>query len=267
MIALGVIQVTTENVFSFRVTGTTPSGIPVSDLADMLDSFEKALKVLVQASDSVEPTISLVGVRSRSAIFEFASDMPKQVGDAVSVIATGVKSRSIGGLPKEARAAVQKVVPFLKRRGTEEAVFEIRVGPDTESPPIVSISTKDEFPYQTPRVQGHTILYGILTWIGGERPRAHIRLDNGDLLNCRISRPLARKLAPRLYEEVGVEGLATWDTEDWSILEFEVTGVTDYKEGRILDAFDDLSDALGDSWSDVDDVNEEIRRLRGENEA
>lgn len=79
-------------------------------------------------------------------------------------------------------------------------------------------------PAQSHILKETTILYGILIRIGGyTRPRAYMQFMDGRKLSCSIQkRSLAVAMAARLYQNIGVRGIASWDRRDHTLLDFHI---------------------------------------------
>jgi hypothetical protein len=109
-------------------------------------------------------------------------------------------------------------------------------------------------------------MYGTLIRIGGDNPpRALIDFPN-ERVSCRVSTlDLARKIARRLYDTIGVTGTVTWDLRDMSVHDFRISELLEYEDTPPTQAFKSLSDLIGDYYEGVD-VEKLIRDIRGVDE-
>lgn len=98
------------------------------------------------------------------------------------------------------------------------------------------------------KTSGSTTLYGVLERVGGVEPKAALRTSSG-LVSITLDRDFARKLAPRLYERIGLSGMAIWNVDTWQILDFRPTEILDYRPGTIAQAFEELRNAGPRAWS------------------
>jgi hypothetical protein len=115
-----------------------------------------------------------------------------------------------------------------------------------------------------PRLQGTTTVHARCLRVGGVEPKAELRLStSGALLYASLSEEDAKALARRLYEEVVLEGRATWDAETWEIEDFRILGVSPYQTTDPVLAFKELAESARGRWDDVDAV-EYVRKLREE---
>ena len=81
-------------------------------------------------------------------------------------------------------------------------------------------------------VKETTILYGVLIRVGGyTRPRAYMQFLDGQKLSVSIaSRALAIAMAARLYQSIGVRGVAAYDKRDRTLIGFHVQELLPYRD-------------------------------------
>jgi hypothetical protein len=72
-----------------------------------------------------------------------------------------------------------------------------------------------------------TTIYGEVVDVGGVTPNVHLDCVGHGKVKASLSRELAIQLAPRLYQVVGLRGMAT--EVDGEITDFSVTEVTPYR--------------------------------------
>jgi hypothetical protein len=102
-------------------------------------------------------------------------------------------------------------------------------------------------------LQGTTTIQALCLRVGGVQPKAELRLPNREkLLHAELTAEVARQLAQRLYEEVILEGRATWNVDPWEVEAFRVNRVTTYRKTDAVLAFKELSEAARGSWDEVD---------------
>jgi hypothetical protein len=94
-------------------------------------------------------------------------------------------------------------------------------------------------------------------------PKAEIRLlKGGTLLYPRLSQAVAKDLAQRLYEDVVLEGRATWRTDTWEVVDFRVDSVSPFRTAPPHEAFEALAEVAEGRW-DEEDAVEYVHCLRG----
>ena len=110
---------------------------------------------------------------------------------------------------------------------------------------------------------GETAVYGTLIRVGGKEPRARLELDNGQTISVDLSMEMARQLAPSLYRDVGLVGVAQWDVETGEIVAFSAETILDFRPQPIMDVFRRLAEVAGhDAWQGVDDVVKAVAAMR-----
>lgn len=106
-----------------------------------------------------------------------------------------------------------------------------------------------------------TILYGVLIRIGGySRPRAYMQFMDGRKLSCSIARrSVAVTMAARLYQNIGVRGVASWDRRDHTLISFHIQEVMPERDQprQDADALKGLADLVGRYYDNVDDAEPE----------
>lgn len=251
-------------VFEINIAGEgiSPESIRASDLADILKSIEESISsVAIQMNPDLDLDdfiVGLVQIQRGSARLAFSSSQPSIAKNSFEDISTAVSEKKIYRLPSTAVEGINKIVDFSKRRG---CVIELR--PDIQKEPTAFIQPDTDFGIKEKQtISSDSVIFGNLERIGGVRPMARIRISEHEVISCSVSYDLAKSLASRLYENIGLTGRATWNTQNWSMTTFEIHNITQYEGGSIKDAFRELANAAGDAWSDIDDVKEYIRSLR-----
>ena len=230
--------------------GVAPETTRASDLADLAAHLERA--ILETASDQGvelgdDAFISLVGIEQGSNRLMWA--VAALVLPAVTAISGAVSSNDFTRLPRAAHQALHNI-----SRKAVDRKWSVRfIGDDPTIVRPAEISVQHPVPPPSiPEVRGTTTLFGRCVRVGGMRPRAEISLQRGGTLFIDVSEALARKLAQRLYEQVSLDGEASWDAQTWSIQSFRATDVADFRPGSLVSAFHELSAAADGAWDGVD---------------
>ncbi len=247
-----------------RMAGSVerPESVKASDLAQFLLETEKAIRETATAQ-GVElpdlPFLSLVGIeRGRSSRLTFVVD--SIVNGAPSAISKAIASGRYDKLPRAAHAALSEISKQAITHGWE---IEIEPSPrlQVERAVISSDNPVEELP-PLPIANGNTVIYGVCYRVGGEKnATAALRLLEGGNMTVDVTREMAKSLANRLYEEVGLEGEATWDAESWVMLSFRAASILAYQSSEIVQAFKELAEIDADRWRGVD-ADEHVHNLR-----
>jgi hypothetical protein len=251
--------------FQIRIigSGVSPETVSASDLAGLLVELEKAVLAAgdrQNESQVGEAILSLVNVAEGSNQLTLAV---AQTGvSALMAVSHAVASGDYRNLPVPCHEALHRISGQAARH---EWVIELVPNPGLDIAPGTISHDHEVPPPPSPALAtGTTVVFGRCLRVGGAgQPRAEIRLPEGHLLHIDVSEDLAKVLAHRLYEEVCIEGRATWRTNDWSLVEFRGAHVSEYRPTRLVDAFSQMAAEAGERWDGVD-ANAHVRELRSE---
>ena len=179
---------------------------------------------------------------------------------APKLISQAISTNDYSNVPTEARKALCKVSDqTVKKKWSVEFLEDTSL----QIEPAI-ISKEHKVPLDNNKLMGATTIFGRCFRVGGEtKPKAGIRLFNGGTLYIDVSEQMARELARSLYEEVGIEGTATWQTDNWEIEDFKAIRITDYHSTDPKTAFEKLAEVSKGCWDGVD-AEEFVRSLRAE---
>jgi hypothetical protein len=239
--------------------GVLPETTRASDLADLMADFEKAILDTAAAQGvelSDDPFVSLVSIESGSNRLKWV--VTSAVLQAATTVWGAVASHDFRTLPRPAHQALHNICKKATVRR-----WSVKFVSDDPSLPAGEISADDPVPPPppAPEVRGTTTLFGRCIRVGGVKPRAEISLPRGGTIFIDVSESLARKLAQRLYDQVCLDGEASWDPEDWSIQSFKATAMADYTPSSLASAFADLAARAAGTFDGLD-VEEFVRQRR-----
>lgn len=249
------------------ITGETvsPESVSVSLLSEILTRIERAIGAYAQAKmaevATEDLTISLVDIRAGSECLTFS--VPEPLVPAVAGISKALELGEHDDLPRSTYTELYEISDMVSRRGWN---FEIREQPrQNVRPAVFGFENALPPPSEPVRVRGTTTLHGRCLRVGGAtQPKAEIRPATGSkILNVELSEEIAKQLATRLYEEVVLQGEATWNSETWEVESFRVSSVTNYRRTEPTLAFRELAEAAGSEWDEVD-AAAYVRALRAD---
>jgi hypothetical protein len=241
-----------------------PETVRASDLADFLIHFERA--VLAAANTPDEPAleealVSLVGVDEGSNRLRLA--LASLVVGAAANLTNAIASGDYAGVPFAAQEALFDISRKMTRKG-----WAIQFTPNSKLG-IVPAAISPEHPVPDPasqKVTGTTTIYGRCVRVGGAEPKVVIRpFNSADLLAISVTEALAKQLAKRLYEEVGLEGQAEWRSGDLKLTGFRAVRMIDYQPTGPVQAFRELAEAAHGRWDGINPV-EYVNDLRAGDE-
>jgi len=260
-----------DSKYGFQVhikgPGADPEGIGAGDLGDILRRLEAAIAIAATgresriSEESTEPIISLLDIRKYKSIdLKFSSRADSLHG--ISAITEAIATHNYSIIPEGAQEEISCISRFVAREGWS---FEFQENKDLN---IKKAEISIENPVPEPSnvtVEGRTILWGYLIRVGGGRPKAVVRLSDDTPLTIKVSKKLAKELGNRLYEDVGIDGVATWRTRDWKLLAFEGKRLTEYnpQNNDLVKSFEELAKASQGRWEHVDPI-EYVKKMRDE---
>lgn len=248
-----------DNTFTVKYSGVFPDSIPLSELKDYLAIVEDLVLGLWkdEGIKSELPRISLINIEKGSTGFHFATTDPEEVIPLANAGFSKVAEGQFDSLPVRCQTAARKLAEASQRWGEAKVYNGEKY--------VVTIPANLECPkVKSQPVYGPTVLYGKLRSVGGRTPAAWIVCDSGKAVKCTLTEQLARQIAPKIYSRVGVEGIAEYNPEDWSITSFQIKKILDYEGTSISKALKNLFIASPEAWAHVSDVNEYLERHRAE---
>jgi len=116
------------------------------------------------------------------------------------------------------------------------------------------------------QASGETVLFGTIDSAGREKhPHLRLILADGSSVEVTGPREEIKLLGNRLFESVALRGIATWTLDTGQVTHFRLSGVEDYQQVNLVDAFARLAEAAGSQWDGVD-ASRYVREMRGYNE-
>jgi hypothetical protein len=238
----------------------TPETVRLKDLYEALSFVESSLAATARelgAGEDDDLTVSLTGVSEGSNTLSLSTS--PIMFQAAGVVTSSLASNDYAKVPPAARVGLRK----LWQKANKQS-WEFRFLPDGNGITAASVSKRREI-LKPGAVSGLTTIYGKCIDAGGARKlTVRIQLATGDFFTATVANlELARGLGARLHEWVGLEGEAKWNLETWSLEDFKVTRITEYRETDVVTAFELLATAAGDAWDGVD-AEEYVGDLRAD---
>lgn len=251
---------TKRKVLPIKIRNVPPDRIAIEDLITLLENYGRAVRKL---SKRIAPiTISLVGIDKGSTILETTSNQFNEYTEAYMTFTQEVRL-VVSGQTMKGRTDpdIEEVAGYIKRLVDLARMRNLEIEFDDEKGnPLVEITPESPLP-STRVVEGMTELYGRVERAGGVEPHIRLRLPDGESIRIDADAQTVKKLGERLYETVVLKGRAKW-TLYGDLIEFHITDILPYEGPPSPEDVMKLSEKLGRFWQDVDDVEEEIRRLR-----
>jgi hypothetical protein len=246
------------------ITGAqmSPEEVSLRELAAVLQRLDAAIQSYAAERLDVPAGVEVSLVDIRNSSDSLILSVPEPLLPAVITISESFHRGDYSRLPRATYKELYELSDTVVRRGwgleiREQADAGVSYANLTPAVPLAP-------PAGPVHLRGTSTVHGRCLRVGGStKPRAEIRLSSGELLNIDLSEALAKDLAPQLYEEVALEGTATWDPDTWKIVSFRVNEVLPYRKVDPALAFRELSEAAAGRWDEVDPIAY-VRRLRDE---
>ncbi|MEM9214631.1 MAG: hypothetical protein AAGD25_09820 [Cyanobacteria bacterium P01_F01_bin.150] len=242
-------------------TDMQPGNIRSKEIAEVIESIEDAIAATVISKNpefrKEDIRIGLKRIHEGSIDLEFSPNRLELTLPATQKIAKSIRDNNFSDIPHASISSLKKISAFTRRHqcnaelATCNGMIESLaiLTPDTEIPDTHSIS-------------GETTLYGEIMRVGGAEPKIQFRTLSGQIIYCSASKDVVKRAGMKLYTEVGLNGTAAWNSETLEIDTFHVTGISDYQEGSLVEAFEAFRATVQDSFDHVEDVDQLVRKTR-----
>lgn len=230
----------------------SPLTLSIRDLAELLVPLQDALTKMAPDADlgGLAP-LALVGqVETASAALTVR--IPCALEPAAATLTSAAATGDWTGVPAAAHDALRSLSKWLARRrwrmrflpDGSHGIRAAEISPDFPVPERIAPSEAHEL----------TTVHGVLLVVGGvdETKFGRLRLLDGRVIPLALDEATARQLAPLLFEEVCLQGLATWDTANMRIVRFQVERLADYRATGPREAFAALREVVGDVFDELD---------------
>jgi hypothetical protein len=250
---------------NYKITISGPGVLPettrASDLGEFLTNIEKAISETalsrgIKVTDQDIVSLTSIEKSSNKLTFTVAGILLT----AASSVSEAIQTKKYERLPRQAHEALYQVSKQAIKhewqvKFEENKALGIKGG---------VISKENQVPpAQVTYIEGTTSIYGRCIRVGGLTPKVEIQLYQGGTIFITLSEQMARELARSLYEDVCIEGIAKWNTDDWTIEEFYGTRVREFRATDPVEAFKNLAVAARGKWDGVDAI-QYVKGLRSE---
>lgn len=247
----------------FEGGGIAPEKVSLSDLADLIISFENLLlsKALEENPNlnKKDQLISLVSLTHGSLNLGYEISKPDAIVPFCEKVFSDIREKNYSSFSEKGYEAIKRIIVFsskhncdlkiLKENGNSELLAEIPKG---------TILTG-----QSIEIKEKTTVYGYIFSIGGKEPNVHIEMANGRNLICSVSKDQAISLAGRLYSWIGFKGKAKFNIRTKEYSSFIVEEIINYQPGNSIEVLKKLSLKYGKYYQDIKNPQKYIEDIRG----
>lgn len=241
--------------------GMSPGKVRSKEIAEVIEAVEDMVASMV-VRDHPELkketiVIGLKSIREGSIGLEFSPNLLELTLPATHRITKSIQESNFATLPSNTINSLRKLSAFTRRYQCNAEFLE--QNGRAQSLAVLTPETKipDVYP-----LSGETTIYGEITRVGGAEPKIQFKTFDEKVIYCSTSRAIAKKAGARLYSKVGLYGLAEWNSETFEIENFHAIDISDYREAPLSEAFDELTDLIGNSFDNIKDVDRFVSEIR-----
>ncbi len=248
------MRVEASALLEMRLTGegVALGTLPAREWLGVVDALLAAL----QSGGGPEAVLAITGIGEGSVVVPVRV-LSGNVSLAWQAMREALEGRTVYRLSGVAREGVETAIRFTRKyRGR----VEFRQPGGTDPVAIIDPETSVMGPGI---LRESTVLYGRVYRVGGAEPKIGLEVDpDGARIACGCTVELAQRVAPLLYQRVGLYGEAKWDPEAWSLVEFDAKDLSEFRETPLQESLSALAAIVGeDHWGeDVVGAVKEIRR-------
>jgi hypothetical protein len=238
----------------FEGNNINPSIVRPSEIASLIDNFEKALLQTIAITnpeiktDAVLFSFNEIDDKSLDIRF-FTRIATDAVLTAYLLITTSVSNNDYSKLSSGTIKALKAITKFSKK-------YECNGYFNHNNETVATFSSNTEIGIEKSNfIKGETTIYGQIIDIGGEDPNVHFKINNNYVVIIDVTQELAESLAHKLYKEIGLKGIAKWDANSFEVEEFKISDIIDYEPTNIKSTFQEIRNIIGKYWDEIEDVN------------
>jgi hypothetical protein len=241
-----------------------PETVKAGDIADILKSIEGMVESQVYKTHpdtrKEQIVIGFTNIRASSVDLQFYSPYQDIATATFQELGQAINDNDYSRLPTPSYKAGNAIAMFSRKYKCDAEVIH-----QNDKKKVLAKITPDTILVHPPALKGETTVYAKVIRVGGKEPKVEIETVDGLTLFCTASYDIATKLGEKLYQIVGLIGVAEWDTVLNNIDEFSIKEVTEYKRTPLKEAMRKLADATSKYYLDIKDVDQYISEIRGSN--
>lgn len=247
---------TTSLELRLKGKGMAPGNIRSKDIAELIEAVEEMIASQVAHENpnikKESITIGLENISRGSLELKFKPNLTEVTTPAALNITNLVSSGQFSKLPSDTVKPLRIISSFTKRHDCTAEFYE----QNGSLKLLATITPETEIPEVAP-LFGETTVYGKVLRVGGaneKTPSIQFRTIAGKLVYCRTTKRLAKAIAKKLYEQIGLIGVAEWNPETLELQSFFIKAIDEYTDNSVEQGFDELANAYGKNFDSIDDV-------------
>ncbi|MHA4736994.1 hypothetical protein [Dyadobacter sp. MSC1_007] len=255
-----------SNIIGLRISGggVSLSTVTATEVGTLIAIFENLILENAKAQfpelDIKEsPILHFHEVRDQS-VGVYLKEETKRISDFVKEVikisfislTTAIHTGKVDEIDEKSLRYLSSIQGIIAAYGAEA---ELKWNDET----LVSFDQHINFEVQKAvhgSYSGTTTIIGVLNDVGGLKANIHLNVGGKNIV-VRTSKEAAKKLAPSLYENVVLRGVATWDSATDELIAFKLDEPTEFKAGGTYEAILSLREITSGYWDNFNS-NEEI---------
>jgi len=252
--------------FVIRLVGPPnlrPWDVPVRSLTRIFNAIQRLIehteKPEILEDEAEEPIksaspIQLLGVNSGSAVYPVCAFDGAAALKLFGEMGTKLANPTVADWDSVTLSSVAEISAAAKAIG---CTVEIRR--DDKRGDLLATITPDSYAdvSESAFIAGESSVFGYLERVGGAtRPHCGLRIATQPtkMVICHVcSEELVRELGPYVYRNIRVSGKVTWLRKDWLVKTVDVKSFEPAKTGSICEALQEIYEAGGKAWDEVED--------------
>lgn len=249
----------------FDGNGINPDKVQPSEICELINEFQNALLCTIKEAhpeiDTKAVLFSLQDIKNESLGINFKAlvesvlpEIKEVVVTSYLLIATSIGIGDYSKLNQNTLLSLKKISAFSKKY---QCNGQFNRNGETISVITPNTEIKEK---KVPTIKSETTIYGEVIDIGSN---IHIKLNEGYTITFDVDKKISKQLSSKLWEQIGVQGIAKWDIETYRITEFKFTNILDYSPQSISAAFAELKDISNGTWDEFNnerDINSQLLR-------
>lgn len=240
-----------------------PETVKASDIADVLKAVESMVEsqvyqTLPEVKKEQRVVLGFTNIRASSVDLQFYSPYQDIAKSSFQDLGKAIATKNFSVLPGPSFNAGIVVLGFSRKYKCQAEIIH----QNSERNVLVKITPDTRIELPAP-LRGETTLYATVFRVGGKEPKVEIETVEGFTLYCDAPREVVTKLGSKLYQIVGLIGIAQWDYKLEKIERFSIQGISEYQNIPLKQAIGELAEATKQYYSDVINVKQYISELRG----
>lgn len=241
----------------FEGNQVNPDTVKPHEVAELIINFEKALLSTIKQNspeiDTEHLLFSFHSIENKSLDLKFVKHKAKEVVlGAYTLICLSITNSDYKALNSDTIESLKEITKFTKRH---ECVGHFRYRNES----LTSFTKDTEITIdKTNEIKGETRIYAKVLRVGGESPTVHLKIDDDYKITVDLKEDLAKKIAAKLYETIGLFGIAKWDNKSYKVIDFKIHDIVEFENKPLKQTFSELKNLLGKHWDKIDDISSVI---------